>query len=363
MLQFCSFLCVVAGSKVQAVFHSKHASAVEVEVKIVQGEIQFYDLFSWQYVKANDILEVRYPAKNQALLILEGGTLLIKAPNIRGTLNHFLGSFNEKLPRSERWMKRGLAPLILVGCFILAAILLFYFFILPWLADRAAMNFPKEQEIALGAELKKQYLLAERIDTQKTRLLNEFASKLDLGKDYPADYTVVDADIVNAYALPGGPIVVYAGIIRKMQTPEELAGILAHERSHVLRHHSTRSIFQNVSGVLLINLVLGDASSLINLIAQNGQQIQQLSYSRELELEADREGLQLLLKNNINPKGMLSLLEKLKHENSGSSFPEFLRTHPLPDSRIEALKKLLINHSETTTHSDLDSIWLKLKLL
>jgi predicted Zn-dependent protease len=348
---------------VQAVFHSKHASAVEVEVKIVQGEIQFYDSFSWQYVRANDILEVSYPAKNQALLILEGGTLLIKAPNIRGTLNHFLGSFNEKLPRSERWMKRGLAPLILVGCFILAAILLFYFFILPWLADRAAMNFPKEQEIALGAELKKQYLLAERIDTQKTRLLNEFASKLDLGKDYPADYTVVDDDIVNAYALPGGPIVVYAGIIRKMQTPEELAGILAHERSHVLRHHSTRSIFQNVSGVLLINLVLGDASSLINLIAQNGQQIQQLSYSRELELEADREGLQLLLKNDINPKGMLSLLEKLKHENSGSSFPEFLRTHPLPDSRIEALKKLLVNHTETTTHSDLDSIWLKLKLL
>jgi predicted Zn-dependent protease len=348
---------------VQAVFHSKNASAVEVDVKIVQGEIQFYDLNSWQYVKVNDILEVSYPAKNQALLILEDGTLLIKAPNIRGTLNHFLGSFNEKLSQSERWMKRGLAPLFLVGCFLLASILLIYFFMLPWIADRAAMNFPKEQEIALGAELKKQYLLSERIDTQQTRLLNEFASKLDLGNDFPADYTVVDADIVNAYALPGGPIVVYAGIIRKMQTPEELAGILAHERSHVLRHHSTRSIFQNVSGVLLLNLVLGDASSFINLIAQNGQQIQQLSYSRELELEADREGLQLLLKNNINPDGMLSLLEKLKDENSGSIIPEFLSTHPLPDSRIEALKKLLVNHSVKTTHSDLDSIWLKLKSL
>ncbi len=361
MQQFCSFLCDVAGSNVQAVFHSKHTSVVEVEVKIVQGEIQFHDLVSWHYVKANDILEVRYPAKNQALLILENGTLLIKAPNIRGTLHHFLGSLNEKLPRSEKWMKRGLAPLILVGCFLLASILLFYFLILPWLADRAAMNIPKEQEIALGAELKKHYLLSERIDTQKTRLLNEFASKLDLGNDYPADYTVVDADIVNAYALPGGPIVVYAGIIRKMQTPEELAGILAHERSHVLRHHSTRSIFQNLSGVLLLNLVLGDASSFINLIAQQGQQIQQLSYSRELELEADREGLQLLLKNKINPKGMLSLLSKLKHENTGSSVPEFLSTHPLPDSRIEALSKLLVNNSETSTHSELDSIWQKLK--
>ncbi len=362
MLQFYSFSCAVAGSNVQAVFHSKHASAVEIEVKIVKGEIQFYDLFSWQYVKTNDILEVSYPSKNQAEIILENGKLLIKAPNIRGTLNHFLGSFNEKLSRSERLMKRGLGPFILLGFFLLAAIMLFYFFILPWLADRAAMNFPKEQEIALGTELKKQYLLSERIDTQKTRLLNEFASKLDLGDDFPADYTVVDADIVNAYALPGGPIVVYAGIIRKMQTPEELAGILAHERSHVLRHHSTRSIFQNVSGVLLINLVLGDASSFINLIAQQGQQIQQLSYSRELELEADREGLQLLLNNKINPKGMLSLLEKLKDENTGSSVPEFLSTHPLPDSRIEALKKLLVNHSETSTHSDLDSIWLKLKL-
>ena len=345
----------------QAVFHSKHSSVVEVEVKIVQGEIQFYDLFSWQYVKANDILEVRYPAKNQAEIILENGKLFIKAPNIRGTLNHFLGSFNEKLSRSETLMKRGLAPLFLVGCFLIAAILLIYFFVLPWLADRAAMNFPKEQEIALGAELKKQYLISERIDTQKTRLLNDFASKLDLGYDYPADYTVIDADIVNAYALPGGPIVVYSGIIRKMQTPEELAGILAHERSHVLRHHSTRSIFQNVSGVLLLNLVLGDASSFINLIAQQGQQIQQLSYSRELELEADREGLQLLLKNNINPEGMLSLLEKLKQENTGSLVPEFLSTHPLPDSRIEALKKLLISHSATATHSNLDSIWLKLK--
>ena len=251
MRQFCLFSCVVAGSKVQAVFHSKHASAVDVEVKIVQGEIQFYDLFSWHYVKANELLEVRYPAKNQALLIVEQGTLLIKAPNIRGTLNHFLGSFNEKLPLTESWMKRGLAPIILVGCFLLAAILLFYFLILPWLADRTAMNFPKEQEVSLGAELKKHYLLSERIDTKKTRLLNEFASKLDLGNDYPADYTVVDSDIVNAYALPGGPIVVYAGIIKKMQTPEELAGILAHERSHVLRHHSTRSIFQNLSKRIL----------------------------------------------------------------------------------------------------------------
>lgn len=361
MRQFYSFSCAVAGSNVQAIFHSKHASAVEVEVKIGQGEIQFYDLFSWQYVKANDILEVSYPAKNKAEIILENGRLLIKAPNIRGTLNHFLGSFNENLSLSERLMKRGLVPLLLVGCFLLATILLFYFLILPWLADRAAMNFPKEQEIALGAELKKQYLLAERIDTQKTRLLNEFASKLDLGNDYPADYTVVDADIVNAYALPGGPIVVYAGIIRKMHTPEELAGILAHERSHVIRHHSTRSVFQNLSGVLLLNIVLGDASSFINLIAQQGQQIQQLSYSRELELEADREGLQMMLKNDINPKGMLSLLEKLKHENTSSAVPEFLSTHPLPDSRIEALKKLLVNHSEASTHSDLDSIWLKLK--
>ncbi len=332
-----------------------------VEVEIKPQLLRFQSGSKLKELRVSDIIEVSYPGKNRALVSFQGGSLLLEAPNIQGTLRHFLGSFNEKVSIADRWKGRGLWILLIVGSSFIGILLLAYFLLLPWLADQAAIHFPKDQEIALGKELKASYLSTERIDSSKTKLLNDFASQLDLGKDFPSDYTVVDADIVNAYALPGGPIVVYSGIINRMENWQELAGLLAHERTHVLRHHSTRSLFRNASGVLMLQLVLGDASSTLNLFAQQGQQLQQLAYSRDLELEADREGLQLLVKNHINPQGMISLLEKLKKESSSSEFPEFLSTHPLPDSRLDALKKLVDEHPEKDSNPRLDSIWLRLK--
>ena len=345
----------------QARFFQQELPDTLVQVEVLPELIRFQHGARIQELRAKDLLEVSYPGKNKALVVFSGGQLLLEAPNIQGTLRHFLGSFNEKISFSDRWMSRGLWILLIVGTALISLVLLLYFLLLPWLADQAAIHFPKDQEIALGKELKTQYLSAERIDTAQTRLLNAFAAQLDLGTDFPSDYTVVDADIVNAYALPGGPIVVYSGILRKMESPEELAGLLAHERTHVLRHHSTRSLFRNASGVLLLNLVLGDASAAVNLFAQQGQQLQQLAYSRDLELEADREGLQLLIKNTINPAGMLSLLEKLQLEGAGSAMPEFLSSHPLPEARMEALRKLVDAHPEKHSNETLDTLWRQIK--
>jgi len=342
-------------------FISNGLPETRVQVDIEPGVLRFQNGAQSKELRSQDLIEVSYPGKNKALLLFREGSLFLEAPNIQGTLRHFLGSFNEKVSIADRWKGRGLWILLIVGGTFISILLLMYFFLLPWLADQAAINFPKDQEIALGKELKASYLSTERIDADKTRLLNEFAQHLDLGSDFPADYTVVDADVVNAYALPGGPIVVYSGIIRRMDHWEELAGLLAHERTHVLRHHSTRSLFRNASGVLMLNLVLGDASSAVNIFAQQGQQLHQLAYSRDLELEADREGLQLLVKNHINPQGMISLLEKLKKESGGSVFPEFLSTHPMPDNRMSALRKLVDEHPEKLPNSALDSIWMKLK--
>ena len=339
-----------------------HASLPEqtVEISIEKNCIRIHQSGNDVRISNRDLLEVSYPGKNKALLLLNDGQLYIEAPNIRGTLRHFMGDFNERISYGERVMSRGLWLFLILCSSLVALALLFWFLLLPWLADQAAIHFPRAQEIALGKELKSHYLSTERIDSSKTLLLNQFAAQLDLGKEFPADYTVVDADIVNAYALPGGPVVVYTGILRKMTRWEELAGLLAHERSHVLHHHSTRSLFRNASGAIMLNLVLGDASSTVNIFAQQGQQIQQLAYSRDLELEADREGLQLLLNNDVNPEGMLSLLEQLKKESGNSILPEFLSTHPMPEARMKALEKNIKEHPIETEHPALDSLWKQL---
>lgn len=148
---------------------------------------------------------------------------------------------------------------------------------------------------------------------------------------------VVNGPIMNAYALPGGYITVYTGMIDESESPEEIAGVIAHEMAHVTLRHGIERIAGQVGIVVAAQLIFGDANGLLALGAELGAYATQNSYSRSQETEADLEGARMLYEAGLDPLSVVPLFEDLKVENDG--IPAWMGTHPDMQGRIDRLKE------------------------
>lgn len=152
---------------------------------------------------------------------------------------------------------------------------------------------------------------------------------------------VVNDPIVNALAAPGGYILVFRGLLERTRSPEELAGVLAHEFQHILKRHATRALLQNVSSGLLVAALMGDASGVMAFGLESAQTLGTLRYSRQNEEEADTEGMRLLIQAGIDPAGMIAFFEVLQRgDRRGPTISQYLSTHPQTQERLERLRSL-----------------------
>ncbi len=155
------------------------------------------------------------------------------------------------------------------------------------------------------------------------------------------DVHVVDSPQVNAFALPGGTIVVYTGLIKQAQNPEQVAGVLAHEMAHATLRHGLQRIGQSLGLAAAVGFLLGDAEGLIAMGAELFQYASINSYSRQQENEADAEGVRMLHAAGISPLGMASFFESLKEEHGElPDIANWISTHPQHDERIANVKRL-----------------------
>ena len=167
--------------------------------------------------------------------------------------------------------------------------------------------------------------------------------------DFNFNFFVVQDDAINAFALPGGYIGVNSGLLLASDSESELAGVLAHEISHVTQRHIARAALDNqrtsiVSlAAMLAALVLGaaadvpsDAMTGIVAASQGLAAQRQINFTRSNESEADRVGIELMSGAGFDPSGMSSFFEKLSRRYGGSSeyVPEILRTHPVSSERV-----------------------------
>jgi predicted Zn-dependent protease len=158
---------------------------------------------------------------------------------------------------------------------------------------------------------------------------------------YTFRVTVLDDRTVNAFAVPGGQVVLLRGLVERLRTPEELAGVLAHEIQHVLQRHATRLLLQHASTGLLLVAVSGDMTAVMAYGIESARVLGTLSYSRQLESEADVEGLRMLLAADVDPRGMIAFFETLRAGERGQpSSARYLDSHPLAAERVESLKRL-----------------------
>ncbi len=149
---------------------------------------------------------------------------------------------------------------------------------------------------------------------------------------------------LNAYCMPGGRIMVYSGLIEKLDlTDAELATVLAHEVAHALREHTRERVSRAYAQQLVLSgaaAVAGVSESTANVAGMIAEVTFQLPFSRDQESEADQIGLELMARAGYDPNAALSLWKKMAAAQSAGT-PKFLSTHPSPRDRIQDIEKLL----------------------
>jgi len=215
--------------------------------------------------------------------------------------------------------------------------------------------FKKDQDIQLGQEYAKQveqqYYVVPNQDL--TAYINRIGRRLvEKGglEGYPFSFKVVQDDSINAFALPGGPMFVHTGLIKAADNEAQIAGVLAHELSHVMLRHGTNQASK--AQLAQIGAMLGGAmagSSLTGQLAQMGIGLGANSvlmrFSRSAESDADLMGAHIMAKAGYNPVEMARFFEKLESQSRGGAGQKlvefFTASHPNPGNRVKAIEDQL----------------------
>ncbi len=189
-------------------------------------------------------------------------------------------------------------------------------------------------------------------DAQVNAYVNELGNriaKLTSRGDLDWHFAVVNTDVVNAFALPGGYVYVNRGILERASTMNELAGVMGHEIEHVVLRHSVKQLEQQQGANVGLSIACALTSVCNSQVAQAainvGGSAVFAKFSREDEIQADNGGFQNVLRAGINPTGMLTFFQKLLAEEqaqggSGSAAPWFAN-HPGTQDRITDIKRML----------------------
>lgn len=227
-----------------------------------------------------------------------------------------------------------------IGLWVAAPLLLLIVFVLNagHLAGWAAGHIDVKHEAQLGdlsfAQMKAGLKLLPETHAAH-RAVAEIGTRLTSGSRYQYRWHVAEDKSVNAYALPGGIIVVHSGLIATAGDAEELAGVLAHEISHVELRHSLRNLVQGLGMRALMGLALGDWTGAAGDAAA---QLTELKFSRDAEREADQGGFDRLVKHGIDPTGMERFFARLAKDEKLNL--AFLSTHPSSAERLAAMRAL-----------------------
>lgn len=248
---------------------------------------------------------------------------------------------------------------VLVGLTLglIGVLLVSYFYILPWFSEKVAEQIPVRTEIDLGETMFENAINHYKKNDSLTVRVNDFVKEIDFKTNYPIKVTVVHEDDMNAFALPGGNIIVFDKILGKMKSADELAALLAHEVSHVHYRHSLKNIFRSLSGYLVISLLFNDINGITAILADNSNMLLNLNYSRNLETEADEKAVEILKANGLNLNGLVELFTLLESETNKVATIKLLSTHPLTTERIAFAKEVSRQQNAPVKNENIEEKW------
>ena len=273
----------------------------------------------------------------------------------------FLTALHQRAPQTTslgsppRHRARRLLYTCVAASAALAILASLYLWGIPALAGLVAAHVPVAWEERLGQSIV-QHLAPEIrrcTDPLRLRIIAEIMATLTAplaDQPYTLRLLVVDDAALNAFAAPGGYIVLFRGLLAHTHSAEELAGVLAHEMQHILQRHATRLLLQHASTGMLLSALRGEAHNGLGYGLESARLLGALRYSRRMEEEADIAGMQLLQAAGVDARGMITLFATLKE--ASEDYPAFLTyvsTHPSPETRLQRLTALASTIPRPTT--------------
>ncbi len=252
--------------------------------------------------------------------------------------------------------------ILITACVVVLATPVVFVMNIDYFAGLAVTQVPYSWEQKLGKtalgqiQVQSDFMPAEQADP----LLKELTAPLvkALGNTpYQFQFYIANDPSINAFALPGGYVVIHSGLLLRAETADELLGVLAHEISHVTERHGTRSVMAKAGAWLVFQAVIGDAGGVLTTMASAAPFLLTQKYSRGFETDADEQGYELLKLAQIDAHGMVTFFGRIREEEAAmrkktqeqlgeksadvlSDLPEFLRTHPLTEKRIAHIEQL-----------------------
>ena len=238
----------------------------------------------------------------------------------------------------------------------IASLVLTAIFGMPVLANKITPLIPLPMEKKFGEAIDKQ--VRPLLDTgnraatfqcgtapgeaQGRKSLDKLVRQLETAANgpYRARVDVVRRKQANAFALPGGHVYVFEGLLAKSETPDELAGVIAHEMGHVVHRDGTRAVLQSAGLSFLFGMMLGDfvGGGAVVIAAKT---VLSSSYSRHAEAAADKYSVELMQKIEADPKALASILSRIASDKDEGV--ALLRDHPETKDRIAAINKVTVD--------------------
>lgn len=233
----------------------------------------------------------------------------------------------------------------------------------PTTGDSFISLFSWDQEASLGLEAAAGFtqefggeLPNESVQAYVTQVGSSMLPHIEEGvpDDLPWEFTILNSDVINAFALPGGQVFITRGLAAELENEAQLAGVLGHEIGHVTARHGNQQMSKSVllqGGLAVGALVVGvaDEDSVVRQygqyglpVAQVGGQLVLLSYGRDAEYQADELGMRYMSRAGYKPSGQRGVMQILASMSAGGQRPPvWLSTHPYPDDRIARINRLL----------------------
>jgi len=224
------------------------------------------------------------------------------------------------------------------------------------IVNSLASAIPTDWEVKLGDKLFQQLMVSRReikdpaLEAQLAKITGPLVAGIKDSR-YPLKFHIIEDPTLNAFAVPGGNVVVHSGLLLAADRPEEVAGVLAHEIAHVTKRHGFRSIISSLGLYQVLQAFVGDATGLLAVLANNSAFLMDRKFSRDFEREADSAGWEYLLGANIEPDGMIEFFKKLRmeekkqleqlHVEGAEKALSFVSTHPGTEERVRTLEERL----------------------
>jgi len=260
----------------------------------------------------------------------------------------------DKLPQEIRsegpiaWLEDRIAIAVASVVAIICTLLFGYFYGLPAVAEDVVKRIPVETEVSLGNHIlnwfdENEWFKTSTIEQyQQDNIINRFSklhNGLEISPHIQLEFRNSELIGPNAFAFPGGTIVITDQMVETAETDEEILAILAHEIGHAERRHSMRQILQSSFVALAAATVTADAASLSAAVAGLPVILAQTKYSRDFETEADEFALALLKSHDISTDAFADIMEHLDEGSELMKKLSFISTHPVTEERIKRARE------------------------